>query len=95
MPTQLHEWVQMGHRVAMLIFAWILYAMILAIRHYKQPVVYWGWIISFILVTLQAVVGVLVVFTNASLAMALLHSLFISCLFAVLCYLVMLEQEVK
>ena len=69
MPTQLHEWVQMGHRVAaMLIFAWILYAMILAIRHYKQqPVVYWGWIISFILVTLQAVVGVLVVFTNASL----------------------------
>ena len=92
MPTQLHEWVQMGHRVAaMLIFAWILYAMILAIRHYKrQPVVYWGWIVSFILVTLQAVVGVLVVFTNASLAMALLHSLFISCLFAVLCYLVML-----
>ncbi|MET1123565.1 heme A synthase, partial [Priestia megaterium] len=72
MPTQLHEWVQMGHRVAaMLIFAWILYAMILAIRHYKQqPVVYWGWIISFILVTLQAIVGILVVFTNASLAMA-------------------------
>ena len=97
MPTQLHEWVQMGHRVAaMLIFAWILYAMILAIRHYKrQPVVYWGWIISFILVTLQAVVGVLVVFTNASLAMALLHSLFISCLFAVLCYLVMLGTRSK
>ena len=81
---------------AMLIFAWILYAMILAIRHYKQqPVVYWGWIISFILVTLQAVVGVLVVFTNASLAMALLHSLFISCLFAVLCYLVMLGTRSK
>jgi heme a synthase len=34
----------MGHRVAaMLIFAWILYAMIIAIRHYKQQrVVYWG-----------------------------------------------------
>ena len=91
MPTQLDgfKWA-IGLR-AMLIFAWILYAMILAIRHYKrQPVVYWGWIVSFILVTLQAVVGVLVVFTNASLAMALLHSLFISCLFAVLCYLVML-----
>lgn len=65
--------------------------MIIAIRHYKQQrVVYWGWIISFILVTLQAIVGILVVFTNASLAMALLHSLFISCLFAVLCYLVMI-----
>ncbi|OON43829.1 heme A synthase, partial [Klebsiella pneumoniae] len=97
MPTQLHEWVQMGHRLAaMLIFVWILYAMILAIRHYKQqPVVYWGWIISFILVTLQAIVGILVVFTNASLAMALLHSLFISCLFAVLCYLVMLGTRSK
>ncbi|MDA1610994.1 heme A synthase [Bacillus cereus] len=97
MPTQLHEWVQMGHRLAaILIFVWILYAMILAIRHYKQqPVVYWGWIISFILVTLQAIVGILVVFTNASLAMALLHSLFISCLFAVLCYLVMLGTRSK
>ena len=83
MPTQLHEWVQMGHRLAaMLIFVWILYAMILAIRHYKQqPVIYWGWIISFILVTLQAIVGILVVFTNASLAMALLHSYsFLVCL---------------
>jgi heme a synthase len=96
-PTQLHEWVQMGHRAAaMLIFIWILYVMIIAIRQYKQQrVVYWGWIISFILVTLQAVVGVLVVYTNASLSMALLHSLFISCLFAVLCYLAMLGTRSK
>ncbi len=70
--------------------------MIIAIRQYKQQsVVYWGWIISFILVTLQAIVGILVVYTNASLAMALLHSLFISCLFAVLCYLVMLGTRSK
>ncbi|QWI73114.1 heme A synthase (plasmid) [Bacillus mycoides] len=91
-PNQLQEWVQMSHRVAaILIFTWILYAMILAIRHYKQyRIVYWGWITSFILVTLQAIVGIFVVYTDASLTMALLHSLFISCLFAVLCYLVML-----
>ncbi|MGQ0519411.1 hypothetical protein ACT453_61800, partial [Bacillus sp. D-CC] len=38
---------------------------------------------------------ILVVFTNASLSMALLHSLFISCLFAVLCYLVMLGTANK
>ncbi len=70
--------------------------MILAIRHYKQErVVYLGWITSFILVTLQAIVGILVVYTNASLTMALLHSLFISCLFAVLCYLVMLGTRSK
>ncbi|WP_369902903.1 heme A synthase [Bacillus manliponensis] len=97
LPTQFYEWVQMGHRfAAMLIFVWILYATILAVRHYKkQKVVYWGWIISFILVTLQALSGMLVVLTGANLFMAILHSLFISCLFALLCYLVMLATRSK
>ncbi|WP_242222126.1 heme A synthase [Bacillus cereus group sp. BfR-BA-01380] len=97
LPTQYHEWVQMGHRIAaMLIFAWILYAMMIAIRHYKQQkVICYGWITAFILVTCQAIVGILVVYTDASLAMSLLHSLFISCLFAVLCYLAMLGTRSK
>ncbi|MFX3624325.1 MAG: heme A synthase [Ectobacillus sp.] len=96
-PTQFHEWVQMGHRFAAgLIFIWILYTTILAIRHYKQQrVIYWGWIISFILVTLQALSGAFVVFTELNLYVALLHALLISCLFAVLCYLVMLGTRSK
>ncbi|MFD3448009.1 heme A synthase [Microbacteriaceae bacterium 4G12] len=90
-PTQFHEWVQMGHRfAAFLIFVWILYATILAIRHYKQQrVIYWGWIISLILVLLQAIAGIFIVYTNANLYFSLLHSMFIACLFSVLCYLVM------
>ncbi|MGG2064712.1 COX15/CtaA family protein [Bacillus sp. S14(2024)] len=96
-PTQFHEWVQMGHRfAATLIFVWILYAMIIAIRQYKQQaVIYYGWITAFSLVMCQAISGILVVFTDASLVMSLLHSLFIACLFAVLCYLVMLVTRSK
>ena len=45
----------MGHRAAAaLIFIWIGIIMIHAIRNYKnQRVIYWGWIIAFILVSLQ------------------------------------------
>lgn len=95
LPTDFHELVQMGHRfAAMLIFAWVLYATIAAIRHYKnQKVVYWGWITAFILVSLQALSGMLVVFTGANVFISILHSLFISCLFALLCYLVMIATR--
>lgn len=69
---------------------------ILTIRHYKQQrVVYGGWLVSFILVIFQAIAGILIVYTNANLLMALLHSLFISCLFAVQCYLSMLATRSK
>jgi cytochrome c oxidase assembly protein subunit 15 len=94
-PTQLHEWIQMGHRFAAgLIFIWILYVTILAVRHYKQQrVVYWGWIISLVLISLQVIAGAFVVITELNLVVALLHSLFISCLFGVLSYLVLLSTR--
>ncbi|UOY93765.1 heme A synthase [Ectobacillus sp. JY-23] len=97
LPTQFHEWVQMGHRfAAMLIFFWILYAAVLAVRQYKhERVIYWGWLVALILVSLQAVSGMLVVYTELNLYVALLHALFISCLFAVLCYLCMLARRSK
>ncbi len=97
LPTQFHEWVQMGHRfAAILIFFWILYAAVLAVRQYKhERVIYWGWLIALILVSLQAVSGMLVVYTELNLYVALLHALFISCLFAVLCYLCMLARRSK
>ncbi|PER90953.1 COX15/CtaA family protein [Bacillus cereus] len=92
-PVQYHEWVQMGHRIAAIILAcWILYATILAIRQYKdQAVLYCVWITCSIMVTLQGIVGILVIYTEMNLYMSLLHSFFISCLFALLCYLVMLS----
>lgn len=89
--------VQMDHRIAaILIFAWILYALFPATHHYQQQqVIYWGWFISFILVIFQAAAGILVVYIDLNLIMTLLHSLFISCLFAVQYYLSMLSTRSK
>jgi len=92
LPTTFHELVQMGHRAAAtIIFIWILIATIHAIKHYKnERVMYWGWIIAFILITLQAITGILSVYTKLNLVASLSHALFISCLFGVLSYFVLL-----
>ncbi|ANB57313.1 heme A synthase [Anoxybacillus sp. B7M1] len=94
-PVQLHEWIQMGHRFAAgLIIIWILFATIRAIRYHKhQRVVYWGWIASFVLVLLQMITGALVIFTQLNLYIALAHAFFISCLFGVLSYLLLLATR--
>ena len=51
MPGNLYEWIQMGHRtIAGLIFLWVFFTMLIAIKHYKhQKIIYMGWIIAFIL----------------------------------------------
>lgn len=96
-PTQMHEWIQMGHRAAAgLIVVWILYVTILAFRKYKhQPVIYKGWMIAAGLVLLQATTGALVVLTKLNIFVSLLHALIISCLFGVLSYLFMLVTRNK
>lgn len=92
LPTHFNEWVQMGHRfAAALIFVWILYIMLHTRRHYKdQRIFYTGWIIAFILVTAQVLSGATVIFTQLNLFVALLHSLFISLLFGLLTYMILL-----
>ncbi|GAC91250.1 heme A synthase [Anoxybacillus flavithermus NBRC 109594] len=94
-PTQLHEWVQMGHRFAAgLLFIWIFIATIYAMKRYKQqPIMYWGWLIAFVLVSCQVATGALVVFTELNLYVALAHAFFISCLFGVLSYFVLLATR--
>ncbi|OAT73637.1 heme A synthase [Parageobacillus thermoglucosidasius] len=91
-PVQLHEWVQMGHRIAAgLLLVWVIAATVRAVKQHKQQfVIYWSWIISLVLVILQIVTGAMIVFTNLNLYIALAHALFISCLFGVLSYLTML-----
>lgn len=91
-PNNMYEWVQMSHRLAvLLIFIWLLYIMIHAIKHYKnQRVIYWGWIISFILVILQILAGMLIIVTRLDLFVSLLHSLLITLLFGLLCYMILL-----
>ncbi|ALC86181.1 heme A synthase [Bacillus sp. FJAT-22090] len=92
LPTNLYEWVQMGHRAAAgLIIIWILIIAIHVIKNYKdQRALYWGWIIALILVVLQGSTGMLVVLTKLNLYIALLHSLFVSLLFGLLCYMILL-----
>ena len=92
LPTHFNEWVQMGHRAAAgLIFIWIAYIAIHAIRNYKnQRVIYWGWISALILVSSQVITGMTVVLTQLNLYIALLHSLFISLLFGLLSYMILL-----
>lgn len=92
LPNHFNEWVQMGHRfAAALIFIWIFIIMLHVIRHYKdQRVLYTGWIIAFILVLSQVISGATVIFTQLNLYIALLHSLFISLLFGLLTYMILL-----
>jgi heme a synthase len=97
LPSNMYEWVQMGHRTAAgLIFIWITYILYLTVRHYKnQKVLYWGWIISFILVSLQVIAGALIIFSSLNLYIALLHAFFITCLFGVLSYFLLLYSRSK
>ncbi|WP_156889059.1 COX15/CtaA family protein [Planococcus maritimus] len=97
LPGNMYEWVQMGHRfAAALIVIWIGVIALHAYRHYRdQRVIYWGWLIAFAIVLLQATSGMLVVLTKLNLAVALLHSLLISMLFGLLCYMVLLVSRSK
>ncbi|MBE1553595.1 COX15/CtaA family protein [Sporosarcina limicola] len=97
LPKNMYEWVQMGHRTAAaLIIVWLGIIMIHAIRNYKeQRVIYWGWIIAFTLVVLQATTGMIVVFTLLNLYVALLHSLFVTLLFGLLTYMILLVSRGK
>ena len=97
LPSNMYEWVQMGHRAAAgLIFIWIAYILYLAVRHYKdQKILYWGWIISFILVSLQVIAGAFIIFSRLNLYIALLHAFFITCLFGVLSYFILLYSRSK
>lgn len=92
LPSNFYEWVQMGHRFAAgLIFVWILIIAIHAIKHYKeQRVLYWGWIIALIIVSLQVLAGMAVVLSRLNITLALLHSLLITLLFGLLCYMILL-----
>ncbi|MFT4416080.1 COX15/CtaA family protein [Fredinandcohnia humi] len=96
-PTQLLEWIQMGHRVlAGGVFIWVLYVTVHIIKNYKhEKVLYWGWIIALIFVSTQVITGAVIVYTNLNLFIALGHALFISCLFGVFSYFILLSSRSK
>jgi heme a synthase len=97
LPANLYEWVQMGHRAAAgFIFIWIAYVTYITVKNYsQQKVLYWGWIIAFILVSLQVIAGALIIFTRLNLYVALAHAFFISVLFGVFSYFILLVSRSK
>ncbi|MBD7907250.1 COX15/CtaA family protein [Sporosarcina gallistercoris] len=97
LPSNLNEWVQMGHRAAAaLIVIWLVYIAIHVLRNYReQKVLVWGWSIAMVLVLAQATTGMLSIFTRLNLTIALLHSLFVTLLFGLLTYMILLLSRVR
>lgn len=89
------HWVQMGHRLAAaILFIWTIVFFVKVIKHYrKSKVMYYGWIITTALLTLQVIFGALVIFTLLNLGVALLHALFITCYFGMLSYFILLSYR--
>ncbi|REB09639.1 heme A synthase [Sporosarcina sp. BI001-red] len=97
LPSNLNEWVQMGHRTAAaLIVIWLVYIAIHVLRNYRdQKVLVWSWSIAMLLVLAQATTGMLSVFTRLNLTITLLHSLFVTLLFGLLTYMILLLSRVR
>ena len=93
----MYQWIQMGHRLAAgLLFIWIVYLAIVIWKHHRQvKVLFHGWNISLLLVCLQVLAGALIIFTRSNLYIALMHALFITCLFGVFSYFLLLVSRNK
>jgi heme a synthase len=97
LPTQIHEWVQMGHRaLAGILFIWVLSLFIRIYKHYKhEKVLYRGWMIALGLVSIQVASGAVIIFSRLNLFISLAHALFIACLFGVFSYFILLSSRSK
>ncbi|WP_163970780.1 COX15/CtaA family protein [Oceanobacillus halotolerans] len=91
----LEQWIQMGHRLAAgILFLWTIIFFIKVAKHYRHNrIMYWGWVISLSLITLQVFFGAMIIITLLNLGIALLHALVISCYFAMLTYFVLLATR--
>ena len=91
-PHNAHDWVQFTHRgMAFITFMWIMFTFIHAIKNYPDNrTVRYGYTAAFILVILQVITGALSVITNVNLIIALFHALFITYLFGMIAYFILL-----
>ncbi|GGA97769.1 heme A synthase [Macrococcus hajekii] len=97
LPGNFYEWVHMSHRtLAGILFIWLAYITYHAVKNYSQyRVIKYGYSIAFVLICLQVTTGALIVFTGLNLYIALLHALFITLLFGLLCYFILLISRAK
>lgn len=91
----LGQWVQMSHRLVAgiaFIWTWVLFFKIK--KEYKDTrVMYRGWGIATLLITIQVLLGAFVIFTVGNLFIALLHALVITLYFGLLCYYLLLSYR--
>lgn len=92
MPHDMHDWVQLSHRIlAFIAFITVMIVYIHAIKNYPTiRTIRYGYTASFILIILQVITGALSVITNVNLIIALLHALFITLLFGMISYFLLL-----
>ncbi|EPC2354126.1 heme A synthase [Listeria monocytogenes] len=97
MPTSVQDYVQYFHRLAaFILIVWLLYVTWLVFRDYRRyRVLIFSMVLSLVFIALQAVTGALSVYTGVNLYIALAHSLIITMLFALLCYLCLLASRSK
>ncbi|HHT6224886.1 TPA: COX15/CtaA family protein [Listeria monocytogenes] len=97
MPTSVQDYVQYFHRLAaFILIVWLLYVTWLVFRDYRRyRVLPFSMVLSLVFIALQAVTGALSVYTGVNLYIALAHSLIITMLFALLCYLCLLASRSK
>ncbi len=86
------DWVQLTHRImAFIVFTIIMITYIHAVKNYpNNRTVHYGYTAAFILVILQVITGALSIMTNVNLIIALFHALFITYLFGMTTYFIML-----
>lgn len=91
-PHTEQDWVQFAHRgMAFITFFWIMITFIHAVKNYSENrTIRYGYTTAFILIILQVITGALSVMTNVNLFIALLHALFITILFGMITYFIML-----
>ncbi|WP_099222396.1 COX15/CtaA family protein [Listeria costaricensis] len=96
-PDSVQDYVQYFHRLAAFILViWILYVTYLVFRDYRHyRVLTYGMVLSVIFIALQALTGMLSVYTGVNLYIALFHSLIITMLFALFSYLCLLASRSK
>jgi len=89
------QWIQMGHRLAAgILFIWTIALFIKIMKNYRSnKVMFWGWIITLSLISLQVFFGAMIIFTLLNLGVALMHALVISCYFGMLSYFMLLANR--
>ena len=97
LPSNEFEWVQMGHRfAALLFFTWIIILSARIIKQYRSKrVLFWSAVSAIVLIILQPLSGAFIIYTRVNLYVTLAHATFITVLFCVLSYLVLLSSRSK